>query len=109
MAGTKGAFDLQPTLTSERLELRPLRAEDFEALYAVARDPLIWELHPAKTRYKRPVFKAFFAAALKSGGAFAILERGSGATTTWTRLSVKWRSASRFWSGACGAAASTAS
>jgi hypothetical protein len=34
-------FDLQPVLKGELLELRPLRAEDFHDLYAVAADPLI--------------------------------------------------------------------
>jgi hypothetical protein len=38
-------FELQPTLKGTLLELRPLRAEDFDALFAVAADPLIWEKH----------------------------------------------------------------
>src|SRR5262249_62261068 len=41
--------------------LRPLRVEDFPALFAVAADPLIWEQHPARDRYKEEVFKRFFA------------------------------------------------
>jgi RimJ/RimL family protein N-acetyltransferase len=61
-------FDLQPILKGELLELRPLRAEDFHDLYAVAADPLIWEQHPAKDRYKEEVFKVFFREALESGG-----------------------------------------
>lgn len=40
-------FELQPALKGELVELRPLREEDFNALYAVASDPLIWEQHPA--------------------------------------------------------------
>jgi len=35
-------FDYQPALKSELLELRPLRTEDFDALYGAASDPLIW-------------------------------------------------------------------
>jgi hypothetical protein len=54
-------FDLQPVLTGTLLELRPLRAEDFPALYAVACDPLLWEQHPARDRYQELVFKEFFA------------------------------------------------
>jgi RimJ/RimL family protein N-acetyltransferase len=69
------AFQLQPTLAGERLELRPLRPEDFEALYAIASDPLIWEVHPEPTRYKRAVFEGFFAGALKSKGALAVFDR----------------------------------
>ena len=46
------AFDLQPTLRGELLELRPFEASDFEDLFAVAADPLIWEQHPDRDRYK---------------------------------------------------------
>src|SRR5204863_8856382 len=62
------SFDLQPVLKGELLGLRPLRAEDFHHLYAVAADPLIWEQHPIKDRYKEEVFKVFFREALQSGG-----------------------------------------
>jgi RimJ/RimL family protein N-acetyltransferase len=62
-------FDLQPVLKGDLLELRPLRPEDFQALYAVASDPLIWEQHPAQDRDKEEVFRAFFGDALKSNGA----------------------------------------
>jgi RimJ/RimL family protein N-acetyltransferase len=72
------AIDLQPTLTGELIQLRPLRPEDFEALFAVASDPLIWEQHPESDRYKREVFQRFFDSAIESGGAFAITERTSG-------------------------------
>jgi len=61
------SFDLQPTLIGKAISLRPLRAEDFEALYAAASDPLIWEQHPEPLRYQRPVFEGFFASALASG------------------------------------------
>ena len=68
-------FDLQPTLTSELLELRPLRADDFEQLYTVASDPLIWEQHPNSDRYQRHVFQKFFDEALESRGALIALDR----------------------------------
>jgi RimJ/RimL family protein N-acetyltransferase len=71
-------FDLQPTLRGELLELRPLRPEDFEDLYAVAADPLIWEQHPASDRYKEDVFREFFREALASGGAFIAIDREDG-------------------------------
>ena len=67
-------FDLQPVLRGELLWLRPLRPDDWEALYAVASDPLIWEQHPAADRHKEDVFRGFFQQALGSGGAFAILD-----------------------------------
>ena len=50
-------FELQPTLTGKLLWLRPLRADDFHDLYAVASDPLIWEQHPVKDRYRDEVFR----------------------------------------------------
>lgn len=67
-------FDLQPVLRGQLLSLRPLRPEDWEALYAVASDPLIWEQHPASDRYKEEVFREFFRVALESGGAFVVLD-----------------------------------
>ena len=71
-------FDLQPTLTGNLLELRPLAREDFDALFAAAGDPLIWEQHPENDRYKPEVFQKYFDGAMESKGAFAIIERTSG-------------------------------
>ena len=79
------AFDLQPTLRGDLVELRPLRAEDFDALYAVASDPLIWEQHPERERYREDVFRRFFDEAMESGGAFLILDRASGEVLGSTR------------------------
>jgi RimJ/RimL family protein N-acetyltransferase len=67
-------FDFQPHLKNEIVTLRPLQKEDFELLYAVAADPLIWEQHPNKERYKREVFENFFEGAVKSKGAFVIFD-----------------------------------
>ncbi|HYJ33258.1 MAG TPA: GNAT family N-acetyltransferase [Candidatus Binatia bacterium] len=72
-------FELQPTLSGELLELRPLRPEDFDALYAVASDPLIWEQHPEPDRYREERFRVYFDGALKSGGALIAVDRKSGA------------------------------
>ena len=71
-------FHRQPVLKGELLELRPLRAEDFDALYAVAADPLIWEQHPNKDRYKDEVFREFFHEALESGGALIAIDSKDG-------------------------------
>jgi hypothetical protein len=35
------SFDYQPVLKCERVELRPLQAEDYEDLYAVGAEPSI--------------------------------------------------------------------
>jgi RimJ/RimL family protein N-acetyltransferase len=71
-------FEMQPILKSEILEVRPLHADDFDELYAVASDPLIWEQHPNTDRYKPDVFRKFFDEALASGGAFVVLDRKTG-------------------------------
>jgi len=69
------AFDLQPHLKGKLLELRPLATDDWDELFAVASDSLIWEQHPERDRYKEDVFKIFFKDAMESGGAFVIIDR----------------------------------
>ena len=69
------AFDLQPHLKGELIELRPLKPDDWKELFAVASDPLIWEQHPESDRHLEDVFKIFFSDALESRGAFVILDR----------------------------------
>lgn len=70
-------MDRQPVLTGERLVLRPLMPTDWDALYGVASDPLLWALHPMHNRWQEPVFRAFFADALAQGGALvAVLREG---------------------------------
>jgi RimJ/RimL family protein N-acetyltransferase len=71
-------FDLQPCLKGELLELRPLRPEDYRALYTVAADPLIWEQHPSSDRYQAERFEVFFREALESGGALIAIDRKDG-------------------------------
>jgi len=72
------SFDLQPNLKGELLELRPLLPEDFQDLYAVASDPLIWEQHPANDRHEEGVFKVFFREALESGAALIAIDTKNG-------------------------------
>lgn len=71
-------FDLQPCLKGDLPELRPLRAEDFRALYTVAADPLVWEQHPDKDRYQEEVFTICFREALESRGALIALDGKGG-------------------------------
>jgi RimJ/RimL family protein N-acetyltransferase len=68
------AFDRQPNLSNDLLILRPLREEDFEDLYAVASDPLIWEQHPVKERSQRTGFTHFFREAMESNGALVAID-----------------------------------
>ena len=67
-------LDRQPVLEGEHLRLRPLRADDWDALFAVASDPLIWAQHPAHDRWQEPVFRAFFDDALAGGGALVAID-----------------------------------
>jgi RimJ/RimL family protein N-acetyltransferase len=69
--------NLQPHLVGDLLELRPLRPDDWEALFAAASDPMIWKLHPAYDRYKEDVFRDYFTEALASGGALVVVDRKS--------------------------------
>src|SRR5947209_20570758 len=71
-------FDLQPSLKGDLLELRPLGEDDFDELFAVASDPLIWEQHPDKDRYKEEVFKRFFQVALDCHCALVVIDNKDG-------------------------------
>ena len=71
-------FDFQPTLKGTLVELRPLRSEDADELFAIASDPLIWEQHPVKDRYKSQVFGAFFLESLASQGALTAIDCENG-------------------------------
>lgn len=72
------SFELQPTLENKLIKIQALKQDDFETLYAVASDPLIWEQHPNPDRYKREVFEIFFKGAMESGGAFLVLDQQTG-------------------------------
>lgn len=79
-------LDRQPLLEGEHVTLRPLRAEDWDALFGVASDPLIWEQHPAHDRWQEPVFRAFFEDALANRGALLALDAQTGAVIGSSRF-----------------------
>ena len=78
-------FELQPKLRGELVTLRPLRPEDWDLLFGVASDPLIWEQHPQRDRYKEEVFSEYFRGAMDSGGAFLVLDTKTGEVIGSTR------------------------
>jgi RimJ/RimL family protein N-acetyltransferase len=80
-------FDRQPILVGDRVQLRPTRPDDWAAHWAIAADPLMWEVHPAWDRYKEPVFRSYFDANLASGGSLTTIERATGTVV----------GASRYW------------
>ena len=56
--------------------LEGINESDFESLYEVASDPLIWEQHPESNRWQRGVFSVFFSNGLANElGCFVIRER----------------------------------
>ncbi|SDH40211.1 GNAT family N-acetyltransferase [Chitinophaga filiformis] len=79
-------FDIQPILENEYAILYPLREKDFDDLYAVASDPKIWEQHPNRDRWKEEVFRTFFEGAIKSKGAFKIVDKATGRVAGSTRF-----------------------
>lgn len=79
-------LDRQPVLEDEYVRLRPLRPDDWDALFAVASDPLIWEQHPAHDRWQESVFRAFFEDALANKGALIVLDAATGAVIGSSRF-----------------------
>lgn len=66
-------------LQTEHFFLALLTPDDFDALYAVANDPLLWEQHPETDRWKRVKFERFFYDGLANDlGCFVIREKHSG-------------------------------
>lgn len=80
-------LNLQPKfLENDLIRLIPLEEQHFEELYNVASDPLIWEQHPIKDRYKKEIFKPFFDAAINSKSSFLILDKKSAEPVGTTRF-----------------------
>jgi len=79
-------LDRQPVLESDLLVLRPLTHDDFNALYSIASDPLVWEQHPSKDRTQLSVFRCWFDEALASGGALVAVDKQDGETIGTSRF-----------------------
>ena len=71
------AFGLQPKIEGYFLNIHPLKECDFESLYKVASDPLIWDQHPLP-RFERDAFSEFFKAAEESNSGVVVLDRATG-------------------------------
>ncbi|MFN5904208.1 MAG: GNAT family N-acetyltransferase [Novosphingobium sp.] len=72
-------MERQPVLEGERLQLRPLLADDWAAMYAIGCDRELWAIHPQHDRWQEPVFRQFFEDSLERGGALAVIDKASGA------------------------------
>jgi RimJ/RimL family protein N-acetyltransferase len=64
-------------LENDILKILPLFESDFDSLFEVASDPLIWEQHPASDRYKKEVFQLYFDGAISGKTAFKIIDRST--------------------------------
>lgn len=76
--GEGETLDRQPWLEGDLVRIRPLQPGDFEALRAIASDPLLWEQHPSKDRTETDVFQRWFDEAMASGGAVVVIDRADG-------------------------------
>lgn len=66
-------------MIGKSITLRPICAEDFDALHAAAADPLIWEQHPDPLRYEREAFRTkFFDPAVACNAAYVVVDNATG-------------------------------
>jgi RimJ/RimL family protein N-acetyltransferase len=79
-------MNLQPTLSNDLVKILPLKESDFDDLYEIASDKLLWEQHPEKDRYKREVFLKLFQEAMLSNTAFSIIDIKTNKTIGSTRF-----------------------
>lgn len=62
------------SLENEIVKILPIKSTDFDQIYEIASDPLIWEQHPIPDRYKKEIFQLFFDGAIKSKSAFLVFD-----------------------------------
>ena len=70
--------DIEPILVGPDYRIRPLVENDRDSLFLVARDPLIWEQHPARTRHQRNVFDDYFTSLTATPGSVGFEVKQSG-------------------------------
>lgn len=78
-------FDFNPVLEDDLLLIRPLTCDDFDALFRISADPLLWEQHPAKERSTREGFEKWFEEAMATGKALFVEEKVTGKTVGTSR------------------------
>ncbi|THD69284.1 N-acetyltransferase [Robertkochia marina] len=87
MAANTEKLFFRMELQDEFLLLKPAASSDFETLFAVASDPLIWKQHNAHDRWKEEVFKQFFADGMANElGMYLIIDKRTGAVIGGTRF-----------------------
>ena len=74
-------------LETDAFSLEQTTPSDFEPLYGVASNPVVWEKHPEKDRWKRSAFLAFFQGAMENDlGCFTIRDKSAGVVIGSTRF-----------------------
>jgi RimJ/RimL family protein N-acetyltransferase len=74
-------------LETNAFSLEQTTSLDFDPLYEIASNPVVWEQHPEKDRWKRPVFSAFFQGAMENDlGCFTIRDKSAGIVIGSTRF-----------------------
>ena len=77
-SAAEGGLVFSRPFQTEHFSFEPLTPNDFDALYAVANDPLLWEQHPEADRWKRSKFQHFFDGGIANDlGCFVIKEKRS--------------------------------
>jgi N-acetyltransferase len=78
-------MDLQKILSDDGYQLLPLQNADFNTLYAIANDKLLWEQHPNPNRYLLPDFTTYFEGAIQSNSAYIIINKNTNEVLGCTR------------------------
>ncbi len=79
-------FNLQPNLENDKVRIRPLQESDFDSLFSLASDPLVWAQHPVPDRYKREVFENYFRGGIESKGAVLVMDVATNQVIGTSRL-----------------------
>lgn len=83
----KRSYAFNVNLETNAFSLEQTTSSDFNLLFGVASNPVVWEQHPEKDRWKHAVFSAFFEAALGNDlGCFTIRDKAEGAVIGSTRF-----------------------
>jgi N-acetyltransferase len=90
MTGPTAMFNFQPTLHGDLVSMRPMQREDWEALFAAASDPLIWEHHPVRNRYQEIVFRQFVEEAFADQGGLVALDKDTRKIIGFSRYSAHY-------------------
>ncbi len=67
-------FSFQPTIRNETISVRPIIEGDYDGLFAIVSDKIMWEGHPSKDRYKAAEFKKWFKGAMDSGATIVVID-----------------------------------